>query len=53
MTASLEKLYDKALEQFERDPVMMDRVRQAYLQDQRYMTNFVRILLVLLSTEMA
>jgi hypothetical protein len=50
MTASLEKLYDKALEQFERDPEMMDRVRQAYLQDQRYMTNFVRILLVPLST---
>ena len=28
---------------------MMDRVRQAYLYDQRYMTNFVRILLVPLS----
>ena len=50
MTASLEKLYDRALAQFEGDQEIMDRVRQAYLQDQRYMTNFVRILLVPLST---
>jgi hypothetical protein len=28
---------------------MMDRVRRTYFQDQRYMTNFVRILLVPLS----
>ena len=46
MPESLEKLYDKALEQFEGDQEMMDRVRETYLQDQRYMTNFVRILLV-------
>ena len=46
MTASLDKLYDKACRQFEGDQEMMDRVRKTYLQDQRYMTTFVRILLV-------
>ena len=52
ITVSLEKLYDKVLEQFEGDQEMMDRVRQTYLQSQRYMTNFVRILLVSLSTSL-
>jgi hypothetical protein len=32
---------------------MMDRVRKAYLQDQRYMTTFVRILLVPLSAPLS
>jgi hypothetical protein len=49
MTVSLDKLYDKACGQFEGDQEMMDRVRKTYLQDQRYMTTFVRILLVPLS----
>jgi hypothetical protein len=49
MTASLDKLYDNACRQFEGDQEMMDRVRKTYLQDQRYMTTFVRILLVPLS----
>ena len=34
MTASLDKLYDKACRQFEGDQEMMDRVRKSYLQDQ-------------------
>ena len=38
-----------ACEQFEGNQEMMDRVRKAYLQDQRYMMTFVRILLVPLS----
>jgi hypothetical protein len=46
MTASLDKLYDKACGHFDGDQEMMNRVRKAYLQDQRYMITFVRILLV-------
>ena len=38
-----------ACEQFEGNQEMMDRVRKVYLQDQRYTTTFVRILLVPLS----
>ncbi len=35
------------------DQEMMDRVRKTYLQDQRYMTTFVRILLVPLSAPLS
>jgi hypothetical protein len=34
MTASLDKLYDKACGQFEGDQEMMDRVCKPYLEDQ-------------------
>jgi hypothetical protein len=53
MTASLDKLYDKACGQFEGDQEMMDRVRKSYWQDQRYMATFVRILLVPLSAPLS
>ena len=54
MTTTIEKLYDKELEQFEGDQEMMDRVRhssQTYLQDTRYMNNFVLILLATVSCD--
>jgi hypothetical protein len=53
MTAGLDELYDKACGHVEGDQEMMDRVRKTYLQDQRYMTTFVRILLVPLSVPLS